>query len=256
MPTPQPTHAAPPCRAEDLRLVGADSQGANQQVFMYVTLRARKTCDVAGRPRGCSSPPRADCARCARNVLRSCVGSWDRPATCTAGQKVLLALTYFVACEQTPLRTIAHRPPRGGGSLALRRSVVVGCGLSAAPFGVPADLPRQPPPDPLDVGIHAPAVLHPGSLNYSVTLRNHTGRAVRLHPCPGYTESAGSVEGPGHAPPGNDPTALLPQLRRCRRDPGAQCGYFPNDDPDPGGHESSPGRDRLAPRWPPRIVGR
>ena len=109
--TPQPTHAAPPCRAEDLRLVErglARREPAGVHVTSRCVLARRVTWQAV---RGCSSPPRADCAGCARNVLRSCVGSWDRPATCTPAKGASRA-DVLRRVRATPLRTIAHRPPR------------------------------------------------------------------------------------------------------------------------------------------------
>jgi hypothetical protein len=74
------------------------------------------------------------------------------------------------------------------------------CGLAASRFGAP-----QPPPpssrSPLNVltaTVAVPATLSAGSTaSYTVTLRNHSRAAVRLTPCPSYTEYLGVFSGPG-----------------------------------------------------------
>jgi hypothetical protein len=66
------------------------------------------------------------------------------------------------------------------------------CGISVSRFGVPADLPAAPDfgPSPLKVMIRAPATARVGRpLSFAVDLLNPSGHAVRLSPCPPFSES-------------------------------------------------------------------
>jgi len=92
----------------------------------------------------------------------------------------------------------------GGGRVrvAFPAALNLICGLEASRFGAP------PPPSPasrsplnvLTATAAVPATLIAGAMaSYLVTLRNHSAAAVRLAPCPSYTEYLGVSSGPGNS---------------------------------------------------------
>jgi len=77
------------------------------------------------------------------------------------------------------------------------------CGLQASGYGAP---PPAPPGsrsalNVLTATLAAPATFSAGAdASYTVTLHNHSAAAVRLAPCPSYTEYLDVSSGPGSSP--------------------------------------------------------
>jgi hypothetical protein len=87
--------------------------------------------------------------------------------------------------------------PGGGTVGAYRTRFDAICGVSASPFGVPADQPQGPAPSPLTARITAAATARAGTdLIYLVTLTNPTAKPFPLRPCPSYAEFLGGLTGP------------------------------------------------------------
>lgn len=186
-----PTHDARPCRAGDLRLAKVSGQGANQTVYLTTTLRARSKCDAAGYPSLFVVTARG------RVRMKAQRGGafYGPPGDVHPGDEVHLGVSFTDACERRRYRPLLIG--MRGGTIAVHRSINVACGgIGENPFGLPAYLPQLPPPDPLDAVIHAPITPHVGMLDYRVTLRNDSRRAVRLRPCPSYTEKAAAWPDP------------------------------------------------------------
>ena len=87
----------------------------------------------------------------------------------------------------------------GGGTVGVRGTGFDAiCGVSASPFGVPADQPQGPAPSPLTARITADPTARAGTdFIYLVTLTNPAAKQFPLRPCPSYAEFLGGLTGPG-----------------------------------------------------------
>ena len=128
------------------------------------------------------------------------------PADIAPGERGLLDFATGEACEDPSgsakrYRALVFALPAAGGLLsAPGSSLVKTCGfLQISQFGLPTPGPREPTtkpgtPDTLRVSVVMPAEARAGAtLRFVVTLANPTAVAVRLTPCPRYTEGIYTV---------------------------------------------------------------
>jgi hypothetical protein len=98
------------------------------------------------------------------------------------------------ACAMQAYSDVAFRIPSGGRVRSSTRLVRPCSDWQMTELGLPQRYPTAPPhpalgPGALTVSIQLPARIRPGSsLRYVVVLRNPTGSAIRLSPCPRYEE--------------------------------------------------------------------
>jgi len=128
------------------------------------------------------------------------------PANLRPGQAGWVTLSYGDGCPAltaggtADYRTLFLVVDGGRVRVEFPAALNLVCGLAASRFGA------SPPPPPgsrsplnvLTATIAIPAALTAGSTaSYTVTLRNPSRAAVRLRPCPSYTEYLGVFTGPG-----------------------------------------------------------
>jgi hypothetical protein len=201
-PTPLPyTTAAPVCRVDQLRATGAvvgAAAGNVDERFAFTNV-SDSTCLLRGFPTISGLAP--DGRRVLLHPARSPGGTFfgpEEPSDMPPRHHVYLDLgTEDVTCSLShPIvyRKLAFRLP-GGSSLTSHARLPRLCGgWEMSPFGLPprttANIPPRPgSPDTLRVTISLPKARAGTTLRYIVTLANHTKAAVRLAPCPSYTET-------------------------------------------------------------------
>lgn len=204
-PTTYPTDARP-CRASDLAAspgrVGAAGGMANIRVEF--TNRADTVCVLLGYPRvaGVSA---AGAVTALHPRHGSVIGVAPWPAADIApGQRAAVNISSPDGCAAAQRRQFRPVYPRlrvvlpSGGFLDVPdRHFDTVCGVEVSRFGVPALARREEPaPSPLTARMTTPATAHAGEqIVYTVTLRNRTGTAYSLSPCPAYEEYVVDVHG-------------------------------------------------------------
>jgi hypothetical protein len=209
-PRPRPTAAYQPCRAP--QLVGRPGRGgpAAGTVYQAVQLinRSDRPCTLSGGPTAVTgvrvTGGMTTLTKVARGGGFNLVG--PGPANLRPGQSGWVMLSYADGCPaltsggKAGYRTLFIAVDRGRVRVEFPVTLNLVCGLAASRFGAPS----PPPPgsrSPLNVLIAAvatPVTFSPGATaSYTVTLRNHNRAAVRLTPCPSYTEYLGVFSGSG-----------------------------------------------------------
>jgi len=207
VPAPQPVRypvTAPLCRAGQLRVSQARAGAAagNEVEPLLFTNVGSLPCLLRGYP-----AVSAETSTGPRQALHPHRGTFFGrlvPSDLPSGGHTFLDFGTGSGCEggSKPVvryRRLAFTLPQGGVVRAGKVSITKQCGLSISDFGLPERYARPGP--------GTPGILHAvvrarnpragtTELRYTVALRNPTGRAVRLQPCPGYTEG---VYAPGLA---------------------------------------------------------
>ena len=201
-PTPEPYPAtAPPCTGSQLRITkvyAGAAAGSAVERFVFTNV-SQATCMLGGRP-GLTGTVRGR-----RRVLepsRPSSGTFTGlivPADIPPGRHGFFDWTYSDAC---PARATARRVTfelPGGGTVTGRHSApLVTCGRSVvSPLGRFAPQPHRPRrvPGTVDTLVVRTSLqnlthLREGlTLHFVITLRTPTKLAVRLDPCPSYTEA-------------------------------------------------------------------
>jgi len=188
--------SAPPCRASQLRATQGRSGGAGGTWYQRVVFTnvGTTTCLLRGYPTISAVEPNG-----VRRVLRSRThdaGVDDLvPADIAPGRHALLDLASADRCyPATHLRQPVFAFQRVGSiSAGDRFGLLAFCGISWSTVGLSRRevVPRAAPGTggELNVTVQVPSAVRAGAtLAYTVTLRNPTGRALSLSPCPGYTQ--------------------------------------------------------------------
>lgn len=191
--------SAAPCRAGQVRVTkGRTGAGLGNQLeeLVFTNVGARP-CLLRGYP-----AISAETQTGSRRTLRRRRGGTYfgrlvpdlRP-----GGHVFLDLATSTGCEGGRKPAVRYRRllfalPQGGSVQGEQVSISEDCGLSMSAFGLPSRY-SQPHPAPgtagtLQARLRLSAGVRAGTttLRYVVTLSNPTTTAVRLHPCPGYSE--------------------------------------------------------------------
>jgi hypothetical protein len=205
--TPQPTPlpyptAAPACRVDQVRASGATAGVATGHVNERLTFTniSRTSCVLTGFPTVSALAPSGRRLRL-RTVTPSPRGTFFGllvPALISPGHHVYLDLaTEDVTCRlghPFVYRDLTFRLPNGRRLMTHTRLTRLCGGWQISRFGLPARTTATVPPSPgsldaLRVAIAVPPSARAGAtLRYFVTITNPTDVAVRLEPCPGYTE--------------------------------------------------------------------
>lgn len=188
---------APPCRAGQLRVSQGHLGGAagnEAEPFLFTNIGSN-TCLLRGYP-----TVSAETATGSRQALHPHHGIFFGPLVPTdlpRGHHAFLDFGTGTGCDGgagpvVRYRQLAFALPQGGVVRAGKATIAEQCGLTMSDFGLPERYagPRPGTPGALRAGVHLTARLRTGStdLRYTVTLSNPTAKAVRLKPCPGYTE--------------------------------------------------------------------
>jgi hypothetical protein len=203
--TPQPQlirypATAPLCRAGQLRASRGRGGAATGRVLeeLVFTNAGPETCLLRGYPTITAETPAGR-----RLTLHPGHGTFFGklvPADLRPGGHVLLLIETDDMCAiggppAVRYHRLAFRLPWGGVVTGRRLTIIRECGLAISTFGRPERYvePRARPDTAgtLQARVHIGAKVRAGAteLRYVVTVRNPGARPVRLHPCPGYTES-------------------------------------------------------------------
>jgi hypothetical protein len=198
---------ARPCRPADLGVSHGELGYAtgHTNVAVYFTNHSATACWLDGYPviagvaaEGTVTPLHARHG--------SFFGNPGPPANIEPGQTAAINISGEDACalaldgEHQVYPELLIGLPGGGTAGVYRTGFDAICGVSASPFGVPADQPQGPAPSPLTVRIAAGPTAQAGTeFGYLVTLTNPTAKPFSLHPCPSYAEFLGGLMGPGAA---------------------------------------------------------
>jgi len=211
-PQPRPTAAYAPCRAR--QLAGRPGRGGpaagtvHQEVRL--TNRGDRPCTLSGGPAAVTG---VAVTGGTTTLTRVALGdgfnlAGPGPANLQPGRSGWVTLSYADGCPKltaggkADYRTLFLVLGGGRVRVAFPAALNLICGLEASRFGAP------PPPSPasrsplnvLTATAAVPATLIAGAMaSYLVTLRNHSAAAVRLAPCPSYTEYLGVSSGPGNS---------------------------------------------------------
>ncbi len=200
------TTAAPACRADQIHASGAAigfATGNVDERFTFTNI-SRSSCLLAGFPAVTAQAPNGH--RLHPRGVPAPGGTFFgqlAPAAIPPGRHVYLDLTTEdVSCtlgRPVVYRDLTFRLPNGRRLITQTRLTRF-CGhWRMSRFGLPqrttADLPPRPGSvDSLRVIISLPPTARPGAtLRYLVTLANPSDTAVRLDPCPTYTEAVASI---------------------------------------------------------------
>jgi len=203
-PTPLPySMAAPACRVDQVRATGPTGGVATGNVddrFTFTNI-SRASCLLTGFPTVSALAP--DGRRVPlRRVTPSPQGTFFGllvPAAMPPGHHVYLDLaTEDVTCRlgrPFVYRDLTFRLPDGTRLLTDTRLTRLCGGWQMSRFGLPERTTATAPPSPgsldtLRVSVSLPpSVRAAATLRYLVTITNPTDTAVRLEPCPSYTEA-------------------------------------------------------------------
>jgi hypothetical protein len=200
-PLPYPT-AAPACRVDQIRATGPNGGVATGNVderFTFTNI-SRASCLLRGFPTISALAP--DGRRVPlRRVTPSPQGTFFAllvPAAIPPGHHVYLDLaTEDVTCRlgrPFVYRDLSFRLPDGRRLLTHTRLPRFCGGWRMSRFGLPERTTATAPPSPgsldtLRVAVSLPSSAQAGAtLRYLITITNPTDTAVRLEPCPSYTE--------------------------------------------------------------------
>jgi hypothetical protein len=201
-PLPYPT-AAPACRVDQVRATGATSGVATGNVDERLTFTniSRTSCLLSGFPTVSALAPSGQRLRL-RHVTPSPRGTFFGllvPAAMPPGRHVFLDLaTEDVTCRigrPFVYHDLTFRLPDGRRLLTHTRLTRLCGGWQISRFGLPERTTATVPPSPgsldaLRVSLSLPPSARAGTtLRYLVTIANPTDTAVRLEPCPSYTQA-------------------------------------------------------------------
>ena len=205
--SPPYSTGARPCRPAGLSVSHGTLGYAtgNTNVEVYLTNHSATACWLGGYPaiagiaaNGTLTPLHAQHG--------SFFGSPGPPANIKPGQTAAINISGGDNCalaldgEHQIYPELLLGLPRGGTVGVYRTGFDAICGVSASPFGVPADQPQGPAPSPLTARITAGPTARAGTdLIYLVTLTNPAAKPFPLRPCPSYAEFLGGLTGPGAA---------------------------------------------------------
>ncbi|MGN6380442.1 MAG: DUF4232 domain-containing protein [Gaiellales bacterium] len=206
LPPPYPD-SAPPCRASQLRVTGLRGGAAAGNVVarFAITNTSRSACRLGGYP--ALTGIAADGVRRTISVRRPREGTMFGQmvaADIAPGRRGYLDLATTDICPEYPLilaRRISIRLPTGG-RLPTAYRLQRGChGWSMSRLGLFQPQPEPPPRRPGSADTlrvtgwgHQPVRATAGRvLHFQVILSNPTSAAVRLRPCPSYTEGLYAV---------------------------------------------------------------
>jgi hypothetical protein len=211
-PQPRPTAAYAPCRAR--QLAGRPGRGGPAAGTVYqqvrLTNRGDRPCTLSGGPAAVTgvrlTGGTATLTRVAEGDGFNLAG--PGPVNLRPGRSGWVTLSYADGCPKlTAGGTAGYRTlflVLGGGRVRVKFPAALNliCGLAASRFGAPP--PRPPasrsPLNVLTATAAVPATLIAGArASYLVTLRNRSAAAVRLAPCPSYTEYLGVSSGPDNS---------------------------------------------------------
>jgi hypothetical protein len=212
LPPPQhrPTVAYPLCQAR--QLAGQPGRGgpAAGTVYQEVRLanRSHRPCTLSGGPTAVTGIAAAGDMRTLTKVALgdgfNLIG--PGPANLRPGQAGWVTLSYGDGCPaltsggKADYRTLFIVLDSGPVRVDFPAALNLICGLEASGYGAPSPAPpaSRSPLNVLTATLTTPATLSAGATaGYTVTLRNHSAAAVRLAPCPAYTEYLGVSSGPG-----------------------------------------------------------
>ena len=215
VPPPQPrlTAAYPPCQAR--QLAGTPGRGGPAAGTVYqeirLTNRSDRSCTLSGGPAAVTGVQVSGVTTTLTRVamLRdgyNLVG--PGPANLRPGQSGWVTLAYGDGCPaltsggKADYRTLFIWLSGGRVRVAFPVAPNLVCGVWVSGFGVPPPAPPSStsPLNALTATVAVPASVGAGgTASYTVTLRNIHARAVRLTPCPSYTEYLGVSLAPGRA---------------------------------------------------------
>jgi hypothetical protein len=200
-PLPYPT-AAPACRVDQVRATGAVVSFATGNVderFTFTNI-SRTSCILTGFPTVSAVAPSGRRLRL-RHLTPSPQGTFFGllvPALIPPGRHVYLHLTTEdVTCSlgrPFVYRDLTFRLPSGRQLITHTRLTRFCGGWQITRFGLPERTTATAPPSPgsldtLRVAASLPSSARAGAtLRYLITITNPTDTAVRLEPCPSYTE--------------------------------------------------------------------
>ncbi len=203
--SPPYSTGARPCRPADLSVSHGEPGYAtgNTNVEVYLTNHSATACWLDGYP--AIAGVAADGTVTPLPVRHgSFFGSPGPSANIKPGQTAAINISGGDSCalalhgEHQVYPELLIGLPGGGTVAAYRTGFDAICGVSASPFGVPADQPQGPAPSPLTARITAGPTARAGTdLVYLVTLTNPVAKPFSLRPCPSYAEFLGGLMGSG-----------------------------------------------------------
>jgi Protein of unknown function (DUF4232) len=188
-PSVPPRPVATSCRAEDIHLVSAESDGAGGTQYRFIRVRndGSAECTLAARVRlrGTRNGSVHDIPATPRDDF---VVMGSVPATIQPGEQAEAIVTTYGGCLDGRPETVykLFRVVLPGGDLTVRESLNATCGVGAGQWHRVVESAGNES-SPLLATISAPPKATLGTdLAFAVTLTNPTPAPVALGPCPNY----------------------------------------------------------------------